>query len=96
VQGVGWDGEYWTVEAYDLYQYTINIKPQLIGTVKLQGDSGPVAFYGADPNKQATQAVGADSTGYVYYWKYPAGGEPIAQVTHGLDEPFGVAISVQK
>lgn len=100
VQGVGWDGEYWTVEAYDdLYQYTINIKPELIGTVKLEGDSGPVAFYSTDPNKQATQAVGAysfESTSYVYYWKYPAGGEPVEQVTHGLDEPFGVAISVRK
>lgn len=100
VHGMGWDGEYWTVEAYDeLYQYTINIKPQLIGSVELQGDSSPVAFYFANPKKQATQAVGADnsqSAPHAYYWNYPAGGPPYVTITHGLDRPFGVAISAGK
>jgi hypothetical protein len=100
MQGLGWDGKYWTVEVYyQLYQYTINIKPQLIGTVPLQGAEGPIAFYSLDPRKQATQAVGAyrdSGTNYVYFWKYPVGGKPIASITHGLARPFGVAISIAK
>ena len=100
VQGMGWDGEYWTVESYDdLYQYTINIKAQLVGTVVLYGNSSPVAFHSADPKKQATQAVGADnsqSASDVYYWNYPAGEWPYVTITHGLDAPFGVAISAGK
>jgi len=100
VQAVGWDGKYWTVDSgYALYQFTINIKPQLIGTVQLEGDVGPVAFYNRNPQKQATQVVGSygsQSENYVFYWKYPAGGKSYARITHGLYHPYGVAISVAK
>ncbi|MGA8574292.1 MAG: hypothetical protein WB609_01230 [Candidatus Cybelea sp.] len=99
VQGLGWDGEYWVVESYDnIYQYSINIKPELVGTVPLDGDAGPVTFYFADPKNEATNAAGggSGSDGVLYFWKYPAGGEPYAKVTHGLDRPFGVALSVGK
>lgn len=100
VQGLAWDGEYWTVDLNDdLYRYSINIKPQLIGSVPLDGDTGPVAFYFANPKEQATNAVGAYSFSGnydVYYWNYPDGGQSYAKVTHGLDRPFGVAVSVGK
>jgi hypothetical protein len=100
VQGVAWDGEYWTVEAYEsVYQYTINIKPQLVGSLELQGDSGPVTFRITNPKKQATQVAGGysfQSKSDVYYWNYPAGGAPYVTITHGLDRPFGVAISAGK
>lgn len=96
VSGLGWDGEYWTVDDRDgVYQYSINIKPELIGSVKLDAAEIPVAFYNPNPKKQATQAV-SGSGNDVYYWKYPAGGEPYVTLTHGLDKPFGIAISGKK
>jgi hypothetical protein len=98
VAGVAWDGEYWTVEAYydDIYQYSIDIKPELVGTVALSGEAGPVAFYPGG-EKQAKQVVGTDNfANDVYYWNYPAGGGAFATITHGLARPFGVAISVLK
>jgi hypothetical protein len=101
VPGVAWDGKYWAVGGYygDVYQYSINIKPELVGTVTLPGASAPLAFYRPNASKQATQAVGAyvsDVDNDVYYWNYPAGGPAFATITHGLAKPFGVAISIIK
>jgi hypothetical protein len=98
VQGDGWDGKYWTLDIYGAeYQYSIDIKPELIGKVGLDGGGPPPAFYDPNPKKQATQAVGAGSEGSdVYFWNYPAGGQPYATITHGLDKPFGIAISLAK
>jgi len=100
VQGIGWDGKYWAVEPSEhLYEYSINIKPELVGSVELEGADSPIAFYGAAAKKQATQAIGSDGfsgSDDVYYWSYPAGGEPLVKITHGLDHPFGVAISLGK
>jgi len=101
VAGVVWDGKYFGVASYDhLYQYTINIKPELIGTVVLDGAEIAPAFYDRNPKKQATQAA---STAYefgqndaAYLYQYPAGGEPYATITHGIDDPLGVAISLAK
>jgi hypothetical protein len=94
VQDVAWDGKYWTVEVYgSLYQYTIDGTAKLVGTVKHDAGDEQLAFYSPIPNEQATQAVGADSGGWVIYWKYPAGTKT-AQISHGLDRPYGVAISV--
>ena len=36
------------------------------------------------------------SVGWVMFWKYPAGGSTIYEITHGVDEPFGVAVSLKK
>jgi hypothetical protein len=102
VDGIAWDGKYWVVDAYGtLYQYSINIKAELVGTVELngRGSDGPVAFYYPNPKKQATQVVttyGSENSSEVDYYDYPAGGSPIHEITHGLDKPFGVAISVRK
>lgn len=100
VNGLAWDGEYWIVQIYsDVYQYSINIKPELIGGVKLSGADLPIAFYNTNPDKQATQAVGgygAEKITGVLFWKYPAGGEAYATVTHGVDDPVGVAVSLAK
>jgi hypothetical protein len=98
VPGVAWDGEYFTVESYRaIDQYSINIKPALIGTVQLDEGEGPVAFYPPNSKQQATQAVGTgNSENDVFYWDYPTGGAPIATIAHGLARPFGVAISIPK
>lgn len=47
---------------------------------------------------QGTQVVGTVSSydyPEVFFWEYPAGGAPIAEITTGLDLPFGVAISLK-
>jgi hypothetical protein len=103
VQGVAWDGKYWIVSMDNvLYQFTINIKAKLIGSVTLNGGYGVVSqisFYRKSFKSQATQVLGGStSQGYkssvVEFWKYPAGGNPFANVTKNLDQPFGTAISL--
>jgi hypothetical protein len=100
VLGVGWDGKYWIVDLYeDVYQYSINVKPELIGGVQLDGAGLPVVFYPPNSKKQATQAVsgvGYSDDNEINFWNYPAGGESYASITHGLDKPFGIAVSVAK
>lgn len=102
VQGIQWDGKYWVISQYeDLYQLTISgSQGTFVGTIRLSGayddGLGPFAFYRLTPKSPPTQVVGSstfESRGVVDYWKYPAGGDPIASITSKLDEPFGVAIS---
>lgn len=101
VQGVAFDGRYWLVLSFNtIYQFKINIKAQLVGSVKLYGgysDSGPIAVYRKSLESVATQVVGANGTSNksaAEYWYYPAGGNPYATVTKGLDQPYGTAISL--
>ncbi len=98
---VGWDGKYWLVDSYGLYRYSINIKAQYVDTVSLSGEGtlGPVWLYRKTPHSAATQIVGTSDefsgSGYVTYWKYPAGGSPIYQTSKDLYEPYGVAVSLK-
>lgn len=97
IEGLGWDGKYWIVQSYDdLYQFTIDVKAQQVGEVKLTGVNGigPVAYYRLTSKSMATQVVGA-SLNSVDYWHYPAGGSPIGSITKDLDSPYGVAISLK-
>lgn len=102
IQGLAWDGKYWVVVYYNhLYQYSINIQAKMVGDVKLSdgyGAVGQVAFYNGGRKAQATQVVGASSKNsgksVVDYWSYPAGGNPVNDITKGLETPFGVAISL--
>jgi hypothetical protein len=102
VQGLAWDGKYWVVVSYDeLYLFTINIKAQFVSRIQLgggNGSPGPVWIYRKGFKGVGTQVVGASSNesgkGVVDYWPYPAGGDPINQITRDLDAPFGVAVSL--
>lgn len=99
VQGIAWDGKYWLVGPIynEVFLYTINIKAYQVGTVKLtdgQRSFGPVAIYGKTRTSQGTQLVAGAGT-VVDFFKYPAGGAPIAQISKDLDAPFGVAISLR-
>ncbi len=98
VAGVVWDGKYFGVASYDrLYEYTINIEPELVGTVVLDGAEIAPAFYDRNPKKQATQAASAAYEHYAaYLYQYPAGGEAYATITHGIADPLGLAISLAK
>lgn len=104
VQGVAWDGKYWLVgPSYNyIALYTIGVKAYQVGTLKLINGQppylGPVAIYRKTLKSQGTQlAAGAGSygSGVLDYFKYPAGGAPIAQISKDLDAPFGVAISLR-
>jgi hypothetical protein len=91
------------IDSDGLYRYSINIKAQYIDTITLSGEGnlGPIAIYRKSLDAYGTQLVG--TSGYLYsgtaevtYWKYPAGGDPIFQITSkDLDKPYGVAISLK-
>ena len=104
VQGVAWDGKYWVVGPIynELFLYAINVKAYEVGTLKLSNGQPPylgaAAIYRKTLKSQGTQLVagaGAYGSGSVDFFKYPAGGEPIAQIGKDLDAPFGVAISLR-
>jgi hypothetical protein len=94
---VAWDGKYWLVVGDNtLYQYTINIKAQYVGTITLDSSIIQAAIYLPLVKSHSVQVVGAgfdNSKPAVYYWNYPAGGTHVAEITKGLDLPYGVAIS---
>lgn len=98
VQSVAWDGKYWVVDAGDLYRFTINIKAQLIDKIALSGGyASEISIYRKGPKSPSSQVVGASGTdrkSAVFYWTYPAGGNPIDTITKGLDTPSGVAVSL--
>jgi DNA-binding beta-propeller fold protein YncE len=102
INAIAWDGEYWVVDAYGLYRYSINIEAQYVDTISLSNaeNLGPIWIYRKNPKSAATQlvATGADShgKGYLTYWKYPSGGSPIYQTSQYLDAPYGVAASLKQ
>jgi|HubBroStandDraft_4_1064222.scaffolds.fasta_scaffold00006_151 hypothetical protein len=104
VQGVAWDGKYWLVgPSYNyIILYTIDVKASEVGTLKLNNGQppffGPAAIYRKALKSQGTQLVagtGSYGSGTVDFFKYPAAGGPIAQISKDLDAPFGVAISLR-
>jgi hypothetical protein len=101
VRGVAWDGKYWVIDDYYLYQISISGgKAHYIGYVGLSPSVGPTWFYRKNGTSPATQVVGAvysDNSNFdVDYWEYPAGGNPVHSVSKGLDDPYGVTISLKK
>jgi hypothetical protein len=60
--------------------------------------TGPYAFYNNKSGAQATGVVGGNvyfSDSSVYFFNYPAGGNSLYQLTHGVDKPVGVTISLR-
>lgn len=102
VQALGFDGQYWVVDSYGgLYRYTINVQATYVDRIVLKATYGvgAVALYRKTLKTPATQVAG-DSNSYnshyaVDFFKYPAGGDPIAGVTKDLDAPAGLAISLR-
>jgi len=105
VEGIQWDGRYFVIdEGYRVFRESlIHGQAYYVGETAMsysdEYNYGPYAFYIATPGSQATQAVegltwnGGSGVGY---WNYPAGGSGIAQITHAIDKPFGVAISLRR
>lgn len=95
VEAVSWDGHYWiALSDNDLYRYIINVKAYYVSTVDLSDDGyvHQIAFYHPLVRSKGMEVVGA--AGSAEYWDYPAGGNPVAQITKGLDAPYGIAISL--
>jgi hypothetical protein len=100
--GVQWDGKYFAIDSGDiLYLYAV-FKGQAFYAGYVYVDIccsgvGPFWVYDADPSRQGTQLVGAyESSGGVFYWHYPAGGDSYAEISHGIDQPSGLTISLKK
>ena len=101
IAGIQWDGKYFALDAYYIYRISlIHGQAYYVGYTQLDSASnGPYWFYNNQPGAQATQVVGGlrgNSSNYVNIWHYPAGGEPIAEISHGVDRPFGVTISLKQ
>lgn len=99
INGIQWDGRYYVIDDTALYRVSV-IKGQgyYVGSTDLQvccGQVGPFWIYNANSKRQGTQVVGAYE-GFIDYWNYPAGGDPIAQISHGISQPFAVTVSLGK
>jgi hypothetical protein len=94
---VQWDGKYVTVGddvAENIYRFTISgSRGTLVGTTSLAGAPAMVNWWIDGHN-----VVGGngDSPPAVYYWDYPAGGNPVKTITEGLLYPDGVTVSGAK
>jgi hypothetical protein len=95
--GVGWDGRYFIIDDYSISRILVTHgQAYYAGHVGLSA-STPFAFY--YQRGIATAAIAGVDSRYgssVDVWNYPAGGDPTLSITHGLDEPFGVALSLAK
>ena len=103
VDGIQWDGRYFVIDDYALYRESVsNGQGYYIGATYFEiggGQAGPFGIYNIHPNKQGTQVVGVYddfSYPYVYYWNYPAGGDSVASISKGLNEPVSVTVSLGK
>jgi hypothetical protein len=106
VQGIQWDGKYWVFDNYEsaLFRWKIaNNKSHYVDEIRLSGayeeGIGPFWFYRTKPKARPTQVVSSSydqNNAAVFYWNYPAGGNPTGSVTSDLDAPFGVAGSLKK
>ncbi|MGA7283309.1 MAG: hypothetical protein WBW87_02085 [Candidatus Cybelea sp.] len=99
VQGLQWDGKYFVIDDYSTLNRIALLKGQAfyVGATYLNiEDPGLYWIYDKDPMQQGTQVVGAESGGSVEYFGYPAGGDGIHYISHGIDAPYGLTISLKK
>lgn len=105
VEGIQWDGRFFVLDAYTLYRVNlIHGQAYYVGKTELdypdeEGPDGPVWIYDNKPGSQGTQVVDGvygDGGSLVAVWDYPAGGEPTAGISHGIDRPFAVVVSLAK
>lgn len=101
VTGIQWDGKFFAVDDYYVYRVALlHGQAYYVGSTSLTDATyAPYAIYNKAPGSQGTEMVGGvytdSNTSFVYYWYYPAGGDPYYSFSHGLDHPFGVAISLK-
>jgi len=102
VTGIQWDGKYWVIDDYQPYRVSvIDGQGYYIGFTPIEasgGTAGPFWIYNDDPTEQGTQVVGVfsePSRDYVYYWDYPSGGAPIAEIGKDISlQPVALTVSL--
>lgn len=106
VIGLAWDGRHYVVTPWQNggYIWQVVVKGdqgRVIRRIELNGHRvvGPIAIYNNHKQVEGTQVVATWSTrsqSAVAYWKYPAGGDNIGEITQDLAYPYGVAISLKQ
>jgi hypothetical protein len=97
VSGIQWDGKYFVLD--EGYAYRISLlhgQAYYVGYTSLDPTGGPYAIYDNTPGEQGTQIVaGISGRSYssVNLYHYPAGGQPVNEITHAIDRPTGVVVS---
>lgn len=105
VGGIAWDGKFFVLDTNSYggsYQVTVSgRKLRYAGETYLDraDHPGPIAIYNKAQEGQGTQVIAgwySGSEDIVGYWKYPSGGEPIAQIiSYGAFIPVGLAVSLK-
>ncbi|MGA8384651.1 MAG: hypothetical protein WB687_05100 [Candidatus Cybelea sp.] len=98
IGGIQWDGKFFALDDGEtIYRVTlIHGQVYYVGSTDVYYGGGQFAFYSAKPGSQANVVVGpsdSDSSSTVDYWSYPAGGEPITEISHAVDDPVAAVIS---
>lgn len=102
VQSINYDGTYWVVTGDNtMFRYTIGVKAEEVDSMRLTGAPGEVGevwLYRKTRDAQATQVVAGDgdynNSNTVEYWKYPVSADPLASISSGLADPYGVTVSL--
>jgi DNA-binding beta-propeller fold protein YncE len=102
VEGIQWDGRYFVLDS-ESTAYRVTVLHGLayyVGDTQLSNDAeGPYAVYIPSSKSQSTQILVRtyhEELGYydVESFDYPSGsGGPLFKITHGIDTPFGLAVS---
>ena len=97
VTGIQWDGKYFVLDEGDAYRISLmHGQAYYVGYTSLDPTGGPYWIYDNTPGQQGTQLVeGVSGRSYssVDMFHYPAGGQPVNEVTHAIDRPTGVVVS---
>ena len=103
VSGIQWDGKFFALDRNGIYRIAlINGQAYYVGeTTFASGDlsSQQYGMYDPNSNEQATQVLigyntELDYSSGVLYFAYPDGGSSTGSFTHGVDDPYGVVISL--
>ncbi|MGC1381728.1 MAG: hypothetical protein WA814_11980 [Candidatus Baltobacteraceae bacterium] len=98
VEGVQWDGKYFVIDDQTAVFRVALLKGQMfyVGESYFNIED-PVQYwvYNNNPKQQGTQIVATYSSGVAYY-PYPAGGNALHGISHGIDDPYGITVSLKK
>ncbi|MFZ0574460.1 MAG: hypothetical protein WAM02_07260 [Candidatus Cybelea sp.] len=100
LNGIMWDGQYFVLDAYDLYRVSLihgqayYVDEILLDYPEDSHPSGPLWIYKSGSQMQVIGGIsGYGYGGEVGIWSYPGGGPLTTTFTHGVDQPFGVTVS---
>ncbi|HEX3368644.1 MAG TPA: hypothetical protein VHS56_03630, partial [Candidatus Cybelea sp.] len=99
ISAIQWDGKFFVLDYGQTIYWVLLIHGQAyyVGDTELYHGSGQFGFYRQKGASQATVVVGpadSESSSSVYYWNYPAGGQPVTEISHGVDQPVAVVVSL--